>query len=290
MVHAWASIPCTAGCRWRSANVRKGAETGDMPKTIEMIDVVCKFIRQVVAVSGSFTWEWPSTSQLWKLPMVQDFINRIGDSIEARVISHATVGGELVLKGVSVCVRKSYRIWTTSSGIKLFLAGLAIPESRNSLEFVECGGALTKQTSAYPPNMVEKIWKGLLADIASLRPPPALIMQGSSPQQVQPQHQPQDARPVLPLWCALVTRIVNLSSTEAKCDGARAALDKERDGLMKANTFDMNNPREYSDLMRDNKIDEAMFGRVFMILGKKNTRDGRQRRTSLEGPSGLSGE
>jgi hypothetical protein len=118
--------------------------------------------------------------------------------------------------------------------------------------------------------MVEKIWKGLSADIASLRPRPALIMQGSSPQQVQPQHQPQDARPLLPLWCALVTRIVNLSSIEAKCDGARAALDKERDGLMKANTFDMNNPREYSDLMRDNKIDEAMFGRVFMILGKKN--------------------
>ena len=125
-----------------------------------MIDVVCKFILQVVAVSGSFTWEWPSTSQLWKLPVVQDFINKIGDSIETRVISHATVGGELVLKGQSVCVRKAYRIWTTSSGIKLALAGLAIPESRNSLEFVECGGALTSRPQHILRTWLRKSGKG----------------------------------------------------------------------------------------------------------------------------------
>jgi hypothetical protein len=63
---------------------------------------------------------------------------------------------------------------------------------------------------------------------------------------------------------------VNLGSQEAKCDGARAALDKERNGIMDLGTFDMEHPREYGDLRRDGLIDEAMFGRVFLILGKKN--------------------
>ena len=39
---------------------------------------------------------------------------------------------------------------------------------------------------------------------------------------------------------------------------------------MKANTSDMDNVREFIDLMRDPKVSEAMVGRVFMILGKKN--------------------
>jgi hypothetical protein len=151
MIHAWVSIPCTAGCRWRSVNSSKGNSTGDMPKTLDMITVVIKMILRVVAVRyGTSTWEWPSTSALWNLQVIQNFINDFGSAIETKVISHAVVGGELLLKGRSICVKKAFRIRTTSDGLKHSLQGLAIPVSRNGLEFVECGGALTKQTSTYP--------------------------------------------------------------------------------------------------------------------------------------------
>ena len=144
MIHAWVSIPCTAGCRWRSVRLSRGNTTGDMPKTLDMINVVIKIILQVVAALGTFTWDWPSTSQLWNLQVIQNFINEFGDTNETKVISHAVVGGELLLKGRSRCVKKAFRIWTTSDGLKHSLQGLAIHVSRNGLEFVECGGALTK--------------------------------------------------------------------------------------------------------------------------------------------------
>ena len=124
------------------------------------------------------------------------------------------MGGELLLKGRSICVKKAFRIWTTSDGLKHSLQGLAIPVSRNGLEFVECGGALTKQTSTYPLEMVNKVWLGLSADLESKRPRPALVTVSMDKQRAHggQQHHEQDVRPLLPLWCALVTRIVNLGS------------------------------------------------------------------------------
>ena len=89
-------------------------------------------------------------------------------------------------------------------------------------------------------------------------------------QQNTTEHQLHERPPLRPIWCALVTRVVSMNSTEARCDGARDAVMKERDGLLERNTFDMQNPREIDDVMRDPKIEEAMFGRVFVILGIRN--------------------
>ena len=121
--------------------------------------------------------------------------------------------------------------------------------------------------------MVNKVWLGLPADLESKRPRPALITVSRQRASGGEEHREQDARPLLPLWCALVAHVVNLGSTEAKCDGAGAALDKERNGIMDLGTFDMEHPRVYGDLMRDSKIDEAMFGRVIPILGNKTEMD-----------------
>ena len=85
-----------------------------------------------------------------------------------------------------------------------------------------------------------------------------------------PQHRPHDQSPNRPLWCSLVTRIVNMNSNEARCKGAQDAIDKERDGIMSRGTFDMDHPRELADLMADRTVNEAMVGRVFCILGKRN--------------------
>jgi hypothetical protein len=107
--------------------------------------------------------------------VIHNFINDSGSAIETKVLSHAAVGGELVLKGRSICAKKASRIWTTSDRLKQSLQGLSLPVSRNGLEFVECGGALTKQTSTYPLEMFNKVWVGLSADFESKRPRPALV-------------------------------------------------------------------------------------------------------------------
>ena len=61
-----------------------------------------------------------------------------------------------------------------------------------------------------------------------------------------------------------------MNSDEAKSEGARAAIRKERDGLFDRNTFDIEHPRELTELLHDPNIPEAMIGRVFVILGVRN--------------------
>ena len=77
------------------------------------------------------------------------------------------------------------------------------------------------------------------------------------------------APPSKPFWCAMVTRIVKPKSAEADCDAARAAIAKERASMQDKGVWDENDVHSLKDLLRDPKLAEAMFGRVFTILGIK---------------------
>ena len=53
-LHAWVSIPCTAGCRWKASNEAHGVYTGDLVKTELLIDVVIGILGQVTNNQGGF--------------------------------------------------------------------------------------------------------------------------------------------------------------------------------------------------------------------------------------------
>ena len=74
----------------------------------------------------------------------------------------------------------------------------------------------------------------------------------------------------MPLWCAMVTRIVKPKSQEAQCEGARAAIRTELNKMSSKKVWDVDDVYEYEDLMRAPDINEAMLGRAFQILGIKN--------------------
>ena len=77
--------------------------------------------------------------------------------------------------------------------------------------------------------------------------------------------------PRMPIWCSLVTRSISWKSMEGKSEEAEVALQKEKSSLDKHGTFDYDSVRSYKDWMNDVEIPEAMVGRVFCILGRKNS-------------------
>jgi hypothetical protein len=103
-LHAWVSIPFTAGCRWKASNEAHGVYTGDLEKTELLIDVVIGIFGQVTKNQGGFSWEGPSTNALWNNRSVQKLVSDHG--AECRVVSHATVGGKLTQGGEEVAVKK----------------------------------------------------------------------------------------------------------------------------------------------------------------------------------------
>jgi hypothetical protein len=267
-LHCWISIPCTAGGRWKSSNRSRGIETGDVAKTAELIKACIDIVGQVACYQGGFSWEWPSTNSLWQDLAVQKLIN--DSQAVCRIVSHAKMGGVLKLKGESVAVKKCFRIFSTSSGVAQNLEGIAKPESE--VRFVQAEGKLTNQTAAYPPEMVQRVWRGLQLDLRQKMDPDLIdgrcllagVVNNSGV------HEVKETYPDRPLWCAVVTRIVGMNSHEAKCKAAQDAISKERDGIMGRGTFGMAHPIEIEELYKKSAVKEAMMGRVFCILGKRN--------------------
>ena len=64
---------------------------------------------------------------------------------------------------------------------------------------------------------------------------------------------------------------ISLKSDEGRSIEAKAAIEKEKAGLEKRKTYDLSTVRSYKDWMEDPSIKEAMVGRLFVILGRKNS-------------------
>ena len=67
-VHAWISIPCTAGSPWKSVNDWIGVQTGDPDLTAKLIHNAIQLCTHVSKVGGYIHWAWPAGDFLWNRP------------------------------------------------------------------------------------------------------------------------------------------------------------------------------------------------------------------------------
>ena len=74
----------------------------------------------------------------------------------------------------------------------------------------------------------------------------------------------------MPFWCALITNVVTPKSAKARCEGAAKAIKKELSNMDSKKVWDTGNICSLKDILRNPDLPEAMFGRVFSILGIKN--------------------
>ena len=74
----------------------------------------------------------------------------------------------------------------------------------------------------------------------------------------------------MPLWCALITRVVKPKSVEARCEGATNTIRKELSNMDSKKVWDTGEVYSMKDILDNPAIPEAMFGRVLSILGIKN--------------------
>ena len=82
-------------------------------------------------------------------------------------------------------------------------------------------------------------------------------------------HRRRDGAPGVPLWCAMVTRVIPASSPEFRCEEALKAQKIEKEKLLERRVWLPETVREWSDVVRDDSFDEALCGRVFVIMGYK---------------------
>ena len=82
-------------------------------------------------------------------------------------------------------------------------------------------------------------------------------------------HRPHDTIASMPLWCAMITRIVKPKSAEADCEGARKAIRAKLEKMHARKVWDVDDVYPLEDLFRRLEISEAMSGRAFQILGVK---------------------
>ena len=83
-------------------------------------------------------------------------------------------------------------------------------------------------------------------------------------------HREIDSRPNMQIWYSLITRVVKPKSAEARCEGVAKAMRKELSNMNSQKVRDTEKVYLLTDILRNPKIPEAMFGRVFSILGINN--------------------
>ena len=74
----------------------------------------------------------------------------------------------------------------------------------------------------------------------------------------------------MPRLCSLITRVVQPTSAEARCEGVAKAIKKELSNVDSKKVWDTGKVCSLNVILRNPKIPEAMFGNVFSILGIKN--------------------
>eukprot|EP00974_Lingulodinium_polyedra_P110550 10690114-Lingulodinium_polyedra.AAC.1 len=115
----------------------------------------------------------------------------------------------------------------------------------------------------YTPVMARAVWQAIkprTPKVATCTVPDSIL------ERVLPRGPPS-----MPLWCCLITRLVGLRSEEAQSDRARAAVAAELEGHRRRGTWDVTQVRSLRDWMEDPRYADVVVGRVFVILGCKNS-------------------
>ena len=161
-------------------------------------------------------------------------------------------------------LKKQLEIATTHRGIQQALKPFEkVPSATDREVFVECRGRLAKASARYTPLLARVVW-------GALRPRIPRVLISAEPPEAGEVMAPR-APATRPLWCCLITRTVPTKSAEAKSNKAQSAIDSELQGHQKRGTWDVKRVRELKDWMEDPTFTEVLVGRVFVILGCKNS-------------------
>ena len=126
--------------------------------------------------------------------------------------------------------------------------------------FAQCRGNTAVESAHCPEDFAKRVWGALTPEAKC-----------TSPRKVAVARMASVRASSIPLWCCMITRLVGLKTAEASCDGARAAVALEKKGPDSRDTWDLSQVQELSDCMKDDRFDTVLAGRVFVIIGGKNS-------------------
>ena len=163
-VHAWVSISCTAGCRWRHINARNGFKTGDVHTTHKLVTAAMNICMHLAQRSHTYSWEWPELNDLWRMTRVADLLESTGAM--TCVVSSAASGlvFDEVRNGLLQrrYLRKSWRIETTLAALPSLLKPFEVtPAHIPAHQFVQCRGKIGTRSAFYPPRLAQAVWQAL---------------------------------------------------------------------------------------------------------------------------------
>ena len=194
-----------------------------------------------------------------------------------------------MIKGEKHFLRKQWRLFSDEERITQAMSRYSVDPDAGSNSFIQCRGKFAKESSQYPRLMAETFWNARFASserrCARALAAPTL----SSPTRRDEGHRQHDsALTSRPFW-SMFTRVVQIKSPEANCDGARKAIDTERGKMGKRGVWDTSDVYSLRDLYKTPNFSECMLGRVFQIIGIKSDELAGRPGAHLEGTYRASG-
>ena len=289
----WGSLPCTPWTSWQRLNLKRGGEA--LKQRIEKMREVSRVLtanylelaREVIKGGGHVAYEWPASCDGWRQPHVQAMMEELGMK---RVVFEGCSFGMRATSGKQqgMLMRKGWAVATDADELVRAFDG---HRCSGGHDHAVIQGGNTAASAFYPDEMcilihqalemqkfVDTVTKGPRAAPAATK---GTVREGQDTPHADgwtwagpelPEgggHRERVAAPALPLWCAMVTRVIPAGSPEFKCRGAQAALQAEREVLEKNKVYLLETVREWQSVVQDPSFDEAMCGRIFAIMGKK---------------------
>jgi hypothetical protein len=196
---------------------------------------------------------------LWKDPRVVALTSRRGWSCVD--VASSAVDLHFVIKGVKYYLHKKWRLCSDDGRITQDMSRYSVDPDAGSKSFIQCRGKFAKESSHYPRLMAKTFWNARFAR-SERRCAKALVAPTlSSPTRCDDDHRQHDsAPPSIPLWCSMVTRVVQTKSPEANCDGARKAIKAELGKMEKRGVWDTSDVYSLRDLYKTPNFSECMLG------------------------------
>ena len=178
-------------------------------------------------------------------------------------------------------IKKPWTIATTSSALLEKLALFQCPGKDAHPFHAPCAGSETKKTELYTDLMADTVHAALKEEslsynaVKAMAAIPDIVGEYHEAQgEIERMAKPSGHRPRLGpegLWCAMVTKTLAPNDPLARSPPALKAVDKELSNLRSLPAWDEANPREASDVAKEEP--EAHFARIFPIIGIKHFED-----------------
>lgn len=260
----WVATPSISGCPWKHVNAAREYGTGDKALSGKLIRIAYKVCRLAYIMGGDYVWEWPERCDLWADWRVRALTSGQGCF---RNVAAIAVGRTSLQDGKIVTIRKQWKLWTTHPSVASVFSSYQRDSAAGTKTFVPCSGRIAKNSVYYTKNFAGLFWKSQCGarnkQCGFLTAPPA--SQDSCAHYTQSLcdgHRELDSRPTMPLWCALLARVVTPKSAEARCEGAENAIKKELANMDSKKVWEVDDVYSLKDLPKHPDIPKAMLGRV----------------------------